>query len=197
MAEQEQERRRSIDADKQEIMAAVQQAVTRASAEAAAAATELAIARHQNQCPILTLQGEHERMYKEIFNGDDGKTGIAYESRTFFAEWRTTKANKRKFWGSVAAIAGILVVLLAEPIQGVWKKVDALMDLAGEAPTLIKLTEDWQKYYENPPQQTPATAPPSDSHPKLTPKKKPSYFRQPMSYDSQQPAQDAQILRNP
>ena len=188
-----------LEADKAEIMAAVQRAVTEAASQAAAAATELAIAHHQNLCPISDMRSEHLRMYKEIFNGDDGEHGIANELRNWIGECRTTAKWKKRFWATVGTLAALFVAVMVYPMEQGWKDFDALMRLADKAPTIIRLTDDWDRYYNTPPGDEPLF--------KVTPpdppaKKKPSYFdleRKPalksIHTPPPPPAQDAQIPR--
>jgi hypothetical protein len=194
MGNEGQERRRGVEIGKQEIMEVVQRAVNEAAAQAAAAATraaevaasaatELAIAHHQNQCPIASMQNEHNRMYKEIFNGEDGEHGISNELRNWITECRASARKWKQFWGGAAAIAGIIVIILAEPIQSGWQDFHSLMRLADLSPKIIKLTEDWERYYAAPPVIPPSVIQPQDSQPKTkpAPKKKPSYFSYPSS----------------
>lgn len=169
----EQHDRRQIDRDKDKIMAAVKEAVDNS--------VKFAILTHKDACPIGSVKEQHDRMYKEFFNGDDGKSGFFAEMRTF-ATKITTRADdedkrkgqsfKRKtiFWSGAGVFAVILAVLLAAPAQQAWAKIGALSDLANKASTIIKMGDDWQRYHEQTTDQT------KDSDPQ---KPQPSPFKNP------------------
>ena len=180
-------------------------AATAASTIAASAAVELAIAHHQNQCPMAALQVDHKRIMKDLYNGDD-EPGFIADSREFFAEARTERrtrkdmeiaAEQRRKDGFKNRVAiwslatTVLCVAMVWPVERAWKAGSALMDLAGRAPAIIKLTEDWQRYYAMPPTDPPVTIIPQDSQPKPV-KPKHSYFQRPGGVSfNKQPAQDA------
>ena len=151
--------RRKIDAGKEEIMTAVQ----------------LLLEQHKNSCAVSVMQDQHERMYKEMFNGDDGKSGFFAEMRTFVTAWKTRTSEddnrKKRRWVAAAVVVPVLCLVLAEPAQVGWQKVCALSDLAGKASDIIKLTDDWKRYYENPPVH-PMDPPPTVTPPSAQPRKK-------------------------
>lgn len=144
--------RRSVERGTEQIMTAV----------------ELMLQKHKNDCPVAIIQEQHNRMFKEMFNGDDGKHGFFAEMRGFVVAWntRTVEDDKRKKrrWVAAAVIVPVLCVIFAEPAQVGWRKIEALSDLAAQAPDIIKLTEDWKKFYANPPvhqmDQAPIVTPP-------------------------------------
>ena len=129
----------------------------------------------QLDSPLPVIQATVERIRKELFNGDDGKTGFIPEGRTFFSDWKTRndvadRRKKRAAWATTTAIA-LLGILGAGPVADGWKDIQALMALARKAPDIIKLTDDWKNYYSKP-DPVPFTVVPQDSQPK----KKPSFF---------------------
>ena len=177
-------------------------AATAASTIAASAAVELAIAHHQNQCPMAALMVDHKRIMKDLYNGDD-EPGFIADSREFFAETRTERqtrkdmeiaAEQRRKEGFKNRIAiwslatTVLCVAMVWPVERAWKAGSALMDLASRAPAIIKLTEDWQRYYATPPTDPPVMIIPQDSQPKPV-KPKHSYFQRPGVSFNNQPAQ--------
>jgi hypothetical protein len=125
--------------------------------------------------PLPVIQATVERIRKELFNGDDGKTGFIPESRKFFGDWNTRndvtdRRKKRTAWATTTAIA-ILGIFGAGPVAAGWEDIQALMSLARKAPDIIKLTDDWKNYYSRP-DPAPFTLVPQDTQPK----KKPSFF---------------------
>jgi hypothetical protein len=122
--------------------------------------------------PLPEMQADVKRIKTELFNGDDGKTGLAVELRAFFAVYRSAQARKRNFWVIAAVAVTVLGIVFNDPIQRGWKDFDALMKLADKAPAIIKLTDDWEHYMATP-QTPPFIIEPKDSQPE---KKKPSFF---------------------
>ena len=154
---------------------------------------------HQLHCPMASsaIQNEHERIMTALFNGEDGKSGVAYELSALITEWRTINKQKQRFWYATAAALTLLVAIMVQPIENGWKDFDALMKLADKAPTIIKLTEDWERYYATPPAVPPFTVAPQDSQPKKADPGKPkhSYFEHGggISFNQQPPPLDAGI----
>jgi hypothetical protein len=177
MAEHE---RRQLDEDRDKIMVAVKDAID--------ASVRFAILEHTNQCAVVDMKVQHDRMYKELFNGDDGQHGFVAEGRNFFNAWYTRTndedSNKSKRKWRIGTAILIIGIVLAAPIQDVWRTAETLRKLADEAPDIIKLTQDWKSFYSNPPvhQMEPApiiTPPDAQTSPKKKPpprKKKDSFF---------------------
>jgi len=89
--------RRQTDSDKNEIMAAVREAMS--------TAVRLAIIDHRDACPALQSQPKIDRVYKELFNGDDGEHG-------FVAEYRKDKIELSKKLGFIHGAAKTWSVVL-------------------------------------------------------------------------------------
>ena len=131
------------------------------------ASVRLAILQHERACPVAAMKLQHDRMFTEMFNGDDGEHGFFAEMRSFVGAWRTRTGEddkrKKRRWVAAAVIVPVLCVLFAEPAQVGWKKIESLSDLAGKAPDIIKLTEEWKAFYAHPPVH------PMDPPPIITP----------------------------
>jgi hypothetical protein len=73
-------------------------------------AFELMLARHVNGCPAMQSQGRLDKVYKELFNGDDGEHGFVAEHRKF----QLDITNKVSFvHGAAKAWSIIFAVLLS------------------------------------------------------------------------------------
>jgi hypothetical protein len=103
----------------------------------------------------------HERIMVDLYNGEDGKSGLVAEFRTFIISWNTRNfdADKRRSqaWRKWAVWAVVGTALLAYPVDRAWHIVT----------DVIHLTEEWKTY-------TPV--PTADSQPKVQHK---SFFRNP------------------
>ena len=143
--------------------------------EAVDRAIDAKLDHRQVNSPFAQVQADVKRIKTELFNGDDGKTGLAFELRAFFAVYKNAQSRKRNFWVITAVVATVMGVIFNDPVQRGWRDFDALMKLADKAPAIIKLTDDWELYMAVPPapEQAPYVISPKDSQP---PKKKPSFF---------------------
>ena len=137
------------------------------------------VSKHKLDCPGYETSPMVQRIHKELFNGDDGKSGFIAEMRSFVGDWNArTKQDdnhRKRRWVAAAVIIPCLCIVFAQPVQSGWKKVESLSDLAGKAGDIIKLTDDWKRYYENPPvhqmDPAPVVTPPSAQ---TLPKQKPA-----------------------
>lgn len=134
----EEHRRRQADLDKDTILEAV--------AKEAAAATRLAILQHERACPVASMQVEHNRMYKEMFNGDDGEHGFFAEVRKALSDLtaraRAEDERVKKRWkrsDKLALLAIVATVLIAIGTLVVPTTVVFFKDLYGMAQEYEKL----------------------------------------------------------
>ena len=130
--------------------------------------------------PMQTVVNTLARIKLDLYNGEDGKSGFIYEGRTFFTKWTTRmedsdRRRKQTGW-LVVAILTATGIFCVEPIKSAWEDYHSLMDLARKAPVIIRLTDDWEHYYNVPSAPPPpVTIAPKDSQPQ-PPKRRPSFF---------------------
>jgi hypothetical protein len=102
--------RRQLDEDRDRIMSAVKEAVDKTVA--------FAILQHKSECPIGDMREQHNRMYKEMFNGDDGEHGFFAEVRRglndLTARAKIEDERVRKMWNrsDKLALAAIFATLM-------------------------------------------------------------------------------------
>lgn len=129
---------------------------------------------HQASCPVAAVTTDLVRIKKDLYNGAD-KPGFIEEVRTFCVEWRTGQKIRADRMKAIIAIGGLAITLLSvflyPSIADGWKATKSLLELADKAPTIIQLTDDWKRYYDNPPANQPPTPVPA--------KPKHSYFAAP------------------
>jgi hypothetical protein len=159
-----------IDDDRQEIM----DAVKRAMSDYLTAALE----HHQLNCPnsnlsprITQLETRQAQVRKDLYNGED-KPGFLEDAREFFAESRSIRRWKGRVWAAFGAAIVLSGIIFNQPISDSWKAFHALVRLADRADVIIKLSQEWEQFYNVP--QVPAPVPP----PKI---KHRSFFEQPRS----------------
>lgn len=135
----------------------------------------------------------NNRVDEDMYN--HGRDGLKTQFLTYMAEARKERElrksmeeeskQKRKNRLAIWSISVVLIAaLLVYPVDKAWRVAGALVDLAEQAPTIIKLTADWKAFYENPPVHqmdpppvvTPPEAQPFHVRPTKPRKPKTSFF---------------------
>ena len=128
--------------DREEIMNVVKQAVS--------GAVEAAISQHELDCPIKSkVIPRQDRMYTDLYNGDDGKTGVIPEIRAFLTVTADDRRRRQQRWVVYAVAAVLFGVIFYQPIEDGWKNIHSLSRLADKSDDIIKLSEEWQVLYTN------------------------------------------------
>jgi hypothetical protein len=128
-----------LEDDKREIMDAVKIAIG------------AALDHHMVQCPVLQIQERQNEVRKDLYNGGDGKTGVVPEIRALITLMTEDRRRKKQFWAVAAVVIVGFCGFFYQPINQTWQSFGALMRLADKADSIIKLTDDWQRYYATPP----------------------------------------------
>lgn len=175
-----------LEDDKREIMEAVRNAIGAALNE------------HKLGCPMAQNIQSLERIRADLYNGEDGKSGLSYEFRDFHSAWvqrtkdedkaqaelleeraalaeRDRERRRNSQWrNGIVAVA--MLALLGFLCQKGWDR----------AVILNKIADDWTRYYQNNP--TPPLIVPAPQNPHK------SYFQHLQSgVSSNQKPQDAGI----
>jgi hypothetical protein len=77
-------------------------------------AFELMLSRHVNSCPAMRSQGRLDKVYAELFNGDDGEHGFIAEQRRLHLEM----SNKISFVHGAAKTWSVVLGALLTTFLG-------------------------------------------------------------------------------
>ena len=144
----------------------------------------VAVLEHTNQCAVNDMKVQHDRMYKELFNGDDGEHGFIAEGRNFFTAWYTRAkdedANRSRRKWRIGTVIVLLGIFLAPAIQSGWETIRALDSLALKTPKIIRMVEDWEEFDTAPhPMDPPPVVTPPKAQTEPHKKQQKSFFYQP------------------
>ena len=162
-----------LEDDKREIMDAVKNAIA------------AALNQHTLACPMAMAIKEHERIKIDLYNGEDGKSGLVAEFRDFISSWHQRikdedeeqirlkeerarlaerdKDRRRLSQFRIGILSVIVIGILGWLGNKAWDQIQIL----------TRLENDWLLYYNHPPAVPPIPQQVPQPQPKVQHK---SYF---------------------